>query len=863
MGKGVQSFVKGLALTSFCHGGGAARVDTRDGKILRIRPLHYDDSYTAAEIGQWRVKARGKTFESKLRTLPNPHGLSYKNRVYSPNRIMYPLKRVDWDPGGNRNPQNRGRSKYKRISWEEATDLIAGEIRRIRAEYDPYAIFLQGDGHGESKTVHASHGCNIKLFDCLDGGVNKGKYTLQVRTPDSWEGWKWGGTHMWGMLPFGVYKFITNAFKDIAEHTDMLLHWGADWESSHWQSGGQDNSLWAYYFSELGIKHIFISPDLNFSAAVHADKWIPVLPNTDSALALAIAYIWITEDTYHKKYLDTHAHGFNKFKAYVMGENDGISKTPEWASPLCGVPSRTIKALARKWASSVAAFAMRSSGNLCRGPYSSEPTRLQIALEGMQGMGRAGTNRPSQMMIPRPKVQLYGFAAYQGLEEAKCASISLYPKQFIPKTRLCDAILDASKEKPLKFYSTGSYMMPTEDQFVEYQYPAKGCSEIHMIWSDTPCWQTCWNAGNRIDEAFRSPKIETIVVQHPWMENDTLYADIILPTCTKFETRDIMIGSDSFCNSIYPEEKCIEPIGESKSDYEAVAEVAKKLGIYEEFTEGKTVDEWIKFGYDHSKADQLISWEELNKKGYYCIPPADDWEKDPPGGIKFYEDPITNPLKTPTGKIEYESTGLLENFPDDEERPPVPHWIPYGKTHQESLLHPRAKQYPLLVISNHPRWRHHAQLDDVTWLREISTCKVTGPDGYLYEPVWLHPSEANKRNIRNGDIVEVFNERGSVLGGAFVTERLMPGVLFMSHGARTDTIIPGKLDRGGAINLITPSSTLSPKTQGQVATAFLVEVKKVDLVQMETWKKQYPEAFKRDYDPASGLRFDAWVEGDM
>jgi len=152
---------------------------------------------------------------------------------------------------------------------------------------------------------------------------------------------------------------------------------------------------------------------------VHADKWIPVLPNTDSALLLAIAYLWITRDTYDKKYLDTHAHGFDKFKAYVVGEEDGIPKTPEWASPVCGVPSRIIKALARKWASSVTSFAMRSSGNLCRGPYSTEPTRLQIALEGMQGMGRPGTNRPSQMMVPRPKVQLYGFAALSGTGRGK------------------------------------------------------------------------------------------------------------------------------------------------------------------------------------------------------------------------------------------------------------------------------------------------------------------------------------------------------------------------------------------------------------------------------------------------------------
>jgi molybdopterin guanine dinucleotide-containing S/N-oxide reductase-like protein len=854
------SYLKGMSFCSFGHGGGLVKVDTKNGKIIRIRPFHYDEKYSADEIGQWKVNTRGIVFESKLRTLPNPHVLAYKKRIYSPNRIKYPLKRVDWDPDGERNPQNRGRSKFKRITWDEATDVIASEVKRVRAKYGPYAIFLQGDGHGETKIVHAPHGCQTRMFDLLGHGKEKGQFTLQIRTPDSWEGWKWGATHMWGMLPMGTFKYTTNTFKDIAEHTEMLLHWGADWETTSWQGGGQENSLWAYYYSELGIKHIFISPDLNYSAAVHADKWIPVYPGTDTALMLAIIYTWINEETYDKEYIVTHTHGFEKFKEYVMGQEDGVPKTPSWASPLCGVPSRTIKALAREWASKVTTFASGTGGPLCRGPYSTEPVRMQIACSALQALGKPGTNRPSHIIMPRGKVQLNPFPAFRGMEEARMASLRWYPKQFIPKTRVCDAILEASHEKPMKFYSTGSYMIPAEDQFNEYQYPVEGCSEIHLIWSDSPCWQTCWNQGNRIDEAYRSPKIETIIVQHPWLENDCLYADIILPICTKYETEDIMIGTDSFCQSIYLEGKCIEPFAESKSDYEAVLEVAKKLGLYEAYTEGRTVQDWMKFGFENSNAQDLVSWEELNNKGYYCVPPADNWGKDPPGMIEFYKDPDAHPLKTWTGKIEFEARDLLEHFPNDEERPPVPHWIPFGKTHQESREHPRAKKYPLLIVSNHGRWREHAQLDDVAWFREIQTCKVQGWDEYKYEPVWIHPSEAAKRGIKTGDIVKVYNERGVVLGGAYVTERVRPGIAYMDHGSRVDPIIPGKLDRGGAINLITPAKTISPNTQGQVGSAFLVEVEKVTEVQMGEWKRQYPEAFNREYEPAYGLRFNAWVE---
>ena len=133
----------------------------------------------------------------------------------------------------------------------------------------------------------------------------------------------------------------------------------------------------------------------------------------------------------------------------------------------------------------------------------------------------------------------------------------------------------------------------------------------------------------------------------------------------------------------------------------------------------------------------------------------------------------------------------------------------------------------------------------------------------MYEPLWLHPSEAEKRGIKNGDIVKAYNERGAVLCGALVWERIMPGVVYVDHGARCDLIIPGELDRGGAINLISPNSVTSKHCPGMASSGYLAEVERVTMAQMEEWEKQYPDAFEREYDPASGLRFNAWVEGGM
>lgn len=163
-------------------------------------------------------------------------------------------------------------------------------------------------------------------------------------------------------------------------------------------------------------------------------------------------------------------------------------------------------------------------------------------------------------------------------------------------------------------------------------------------------------------------------------------------------------------------------------------------------------------------------------------------------------------------------------------------------------------------MSNHGRWRVHAQCDDITWTREIQTCKVKGPDGYKYEPLWINPADAAARGIRSGDVVKVHNERGAVLGGAYVTERMMPGVVYIDHGARYDPVVPGELDRGGAINTITPHRTTSKNATGMVVSSFLVEVESINI---EDIRKKDPEAFERKYNPASGLRFNAWVEAGM
>jgi anaerobic selenocysteine-containing dehydrogenase len=316
--------------------------------------------------------------------------------------------------------------------------------------------------------------------------------------------------------------------------------------------------------------------------------------------------------------------------------------------------------------------------------------------------------------------------------------------------------------------------------------------------------------------------------------------------------------SGQFC-VVFPEPRAIEPLGESRSHFEIVSMIAERFGLLEQYTEGKTVDGWIKKAFETCGVSGEITWEELNDKGYYVVPNDEDWESYKPGLSPFYEDPEKNPLSTPSGKIEFFSERLAKHFPGDVERPPVPHWIPRGDLHQESLECERAGRYPLLVMSNHPRWRTHSQHDDMTWLREIHTCKVKGPDGYLYEPAWFNPEEAKQRDIKDGDIIKIFNERGALLAGALVTERVRAGVVYIDHGARWDPIILGELDRGGAINTITPHNITSKNAAGMVSSGFLAEISKIELDEL---RKQHPEAFEGPYDPGSGLTVERVMSRD-
>lgn len=838
--------------------------DVKNGRIVRGRRVHYDHDYP--ELKPWTITARGKTWTVPMKSPAPAYYLSHRKRTESPNRILYPLKRVDWEPGGDPdkiNAQNRGISNYVRITWEEAASLIASEMKRIADKYGPEALApLYGGGHDEGHNVTGSHGLQGTFMDWWAMVEYGAPCTYQESPATSSSGGQMGGRYVLGT----DYEPI-DVLKDVAENTGMILIWGGDPEAKGWRyTYGQTQGMWYRWFGELGIKRVAITPNLNLGASLYADKWIPVVPKTDAAMMLAIAYIWLTENTYDQAYLDTHTVGFDKFRAYVMGEDDGQPKTPEWASPICGVPTWTIKALARAWYKTPTSIGYGRSGGgaVGRTIYADNPQRIQIYLQCMQGLGGPGKHQLHQLNSAiggSAKSPNVGSVDPDSIWSSMMAEeVTLPPnkeRQAFPRGYFTKAVLNP----PVEFYPVG-------DQFTKYVYPRPGKSEVHMIWGTSASYTGSHQYGFGVQKAMQSPKLECIVHQTMWMEDALVFSDIILPIRTAAEAPDINTTRDYFNSLTLRTEPVVEPAGEAKTDLEAILMVAKELGWYDKLTGGKTYEELLQArlreGYEKSGITDLVTWEQLLAKGYFPQTPDPKWYDREPAYKAFYDDPVANPIKTPTGLLEIESTLLAEHFPDDKERPPVARYVTGGPasegwTHDEDLTSERAKDYPLVIVSDTSTWKHHSMFSDVPWTREIE--KVIGWDGYAYAPVWISPKDAEERGIKDGDIVRVFNERGSVLGGAVITQKIIPGALRFEKAGGGHHIIPGELHRGGNPNSINPESTFSRNVYGLACTHFLVQVEKVTGAMMQEWREKYPEAFARDYDPAYGPFFTGWVEG--
>ncbi len=320
--------------------GGPVFVYVQDGRIIRITPMELDDTDAAS----WEIKARGRTFSPPRKTTLSPYSFAWRSMIYSPKRLMHPMKRVDFDPNGKRNCEKRGESGYEPITWDEATDIVTNEIKRIKREYGSSAILTTPSSHHLWGNVGYRLSTYLRFMNLIG-------YTYADHNPDSWEGWFWGGMHHWGFSHRLGIPEQYDLLEDALQNTEMIVFWSADPEATNGVYAAFESTCRRQWLKELGVKMVFIDPFFNHTAAHMGGKWFAPRPDTGNAMACAIAHTWIVENTFDKEYVATRTTGFEKFADYIMGKEDGIAKTPEWAEKECTIPAREIKALAREWAS--------------------------------------------------------------------------------------------------------------------------------------------------------------------------------------------------------------------------------------------------------------------------------------------------------------------------------------------------------------------------------------------------------------------------------------------------------------------------------------------------------------------------------
>jgi anaerobic dimethyl sulfoxide reductase subunit A len=692
---------------SHCGGSCLLKAHVRDGVITRIETDGGDEP-------QLRACLKGR---------------SYRQRVYAPDRLKYPLKRI----------ATRGEGKFERISWDEALDTVAEELKQVKRAYGPAAILHLSSG-GDMAVLHDSAARTGRLL-CLMGGYSR-----------PWGIFSCEGLAFSELTTYG--PGFSKSSRDDLLNSRLIILWG--WNPAN--TVCDTNTSWYLTRArEAGIKIISVDPRYTESTAAFAHQWIPIRPGTDAALLVAMAYVIATENLQDQVFLDRYTLGFETFKEYVLGTEDGIPKTPAWAENITGVPSATIRSLAEEYASSKPAALMVGFAP-GRTAYGEQFHRAASTLAAMTGnIGISGGSAASAVFGPGPF-----FSTGPSMEipdnpveveaptpKGKLPTRDIYPNG--PGALNIHKVTDAI----LKGKSGG--------------YPA----DFKLLYVQSSDFLNQSANTNKIVQAFG--KLEFIVVEEQFMTPTARFADVVLPVCTFLERRDLVIGF-AVPDSYGYRNKVIESQYESKTPLEITIELAARLGITD--YSNKTEQEWLGQLIEGST---IPDHDAFRENGVYKVPMPEPYVAFSDQG----RDPQNYPFATPSGKIEIYSQMIADmGIPD---LPPIPKYIETW----ESRNDPLAAKYPLQLITTHSKRRAHSQFDNLPWLREVEL-----------QAVYVNSADAKARGIRDGDTVRVFNERGSMILPAKVTERIMPGVVDIPQGAWFNPDENG-VDRGGSANVLT------------------------------------------------------------
>jgi biotin/methionine sulfoxide reductase len=737
---------------------GAFRARVRDGQLAEVAPFPADPE-------------------------PTPLLASVPDALTADCRVRQPAVRRGWleqrAAGGAR--ERRGADEFVEVSWPVAIDLVAGELRRVRAEHGNASICGGSYGWSSAGRFHHAKTQLARFLNCIGGFTDqRHNYSFAAAL---------------ALLPHvvGTASVVggqVTSWSALAGHTELWVCFGGlPQKNTQVEAGGNGehgSGGWLRRVHAGGARFVSVSPIQDDAPAEIGARWLAIRPGTDTALMLGLAHTLAVRGWHDTGFLERYCTGYALFEKYLLGQTDGQPKSAAWAAGITGLAAADIEALAREMATRRTFIS--TTWSLQRADYGEQPYWMTIVLAAMLGQiglrgGGFGFGYGNSAGIGNPKLP---FAA-PALPSGKNATGS-----WIPVARIADLLLNPG----------GEYDFDGERR----RYP-----DIRLVY---------WAGGNpfhhhqdlnRLVQAWRRP--ETIVVHEPWWTATARHADIVLPATTTLERNDI--GASSRDRWLIAMQQAVPPQGGARSDYDIFTDLAAALGAEAEFTLGRSEMEWIEALYDgvRSRARRagltLPEFAEFWAAGGTEVP----HEGELVLFADFRADPDAHPLRTPSGRIEIFSETVAGFGYDD--CPGHPCWLPP----REWLGSEQAGRYPLHLLSNQPRSRLHGQLD---MGRVSRATKIRGR-----EPCRMNPADAAARGISDGDVIELANDRGRCLAGAVLSDAIRPGVVQMSTGAWYDPLVPGQpgsLDKHGNPNVLTRDLGTSRLGQGPSAQSALVEI---------------------------------------
>jgi len=665
-------------------------------------------------------------------------GLVSLDITYHPDRIKYPMKRIG----------ERGEGKFERISWEEAYGIIVANFKEISEKYGWKSIgwVLGGPGAGTTK-----FGAYLRLA------------SLTQSTRVSAWGYGDAGLPCGSRVIFGhqfPYLYLFGEFWQ-RKYPELLMIWG----TNPAESMPLQNMRKVLDAKEYGTQVIVIDPRFTVTAS-KADEYIGLKPGTDSALALGIMNVIFQNNLHDKEFILEHTNGAYLVRidsGKMLRGKDVDAKKPE-AYMVWHESSNFHKALSRtsvKEASLTGTYMI--NGIECK-PVIQVLMDLASEYTPEKTAEITGVNKDLIVKLGKriATAETVRFLTHMGFTRTYHGDISLrglisvaaitgnvttsVNSGHVPGILNWNPFLKAIPDKP-SFHRIGILNL-YEAVISSNPYPIKALwfAFINFL-------NQCANANKIIEEFY--PKLEFIVQTELFLTPSARFADLILPVCSFLEFSDFLAQPYPY---VQLQQKVIEPLYESKSDVNIVAELAEHLGFGEYFKGG---EEGLIDLIMASRSFEGITRETLKTQARK-LPTL-------PEGASF---PLS--FRTPSGKIELYAEQLYE----DGEALPV--YLPPI----EAPITPGEKKYPLTLVNGHSRFRTHSMFANVKSLLDLNP-----------EPIVdINPNDAETRNISNNDIVTVFNDRARTTLKARISESVQPGILDITEGWWIEQFKEGSLN---------------------------------------------------------------------